>query len=167
MNIAEFDHLPDEQKRELLQQCCGSSNWVNKMIASMPAEDLVDLEELAEENWYACNHQDWKEAFDHHPEIGDINSLREKFSSTSHLAENEQSGVEGSNEEVLQQLSDGNKKYKEKFGYIFIISAAGKSGKEILNELQARLSNSAEEEIKNAMEEQNRITKLRIEKFFA
>lgn len=167
MNIAEFDHLIDGAKREMLQQCCGSSQWVERMMKSLPAEDLIDLWESAEENWYACTEADWKEAFSHHPEIGDINSLRKKFASTAEHAEKEQSGVGGSSDKVLQELADANKQYKEKFGYIFIISASGRSGNEILDELKHRLPNDAKEEIKNAMEEQNKITKLRLEKLFA
>ena len=167
MNIAEFDHLSEGAQREILQQCCGAESWIDKMMKSLPAEDLIDLWESAEESWYACNEEDWMEAFSHHPEIGDISSLREKFASTANLAEKEQSGVKGSNDEVLHELAEANKRYKEKFGYIFIISAAGKSGNEILDELKIRLSNNPSEEIKNAMEEQNKITKLRLEKLFA
>ena len=50
-----------------------------KMLTVFPVEDLVDLIEFAEEKWYECSEEDWKEAFTHHPEIGDINSLKEKF----------------------------------------------------------------------------------------
>jgi len=133
----------------------------------MPAEDLVDFFESAEENWYSCNEADWMEAFGHHPQIGDINSLREKFASTADMAMNEQSGVSGSHEDLLDQLAEANKMYKEKFGFIFIICATGKSGEAMLEAIKSRLSNTAEAEIKNAMEEQNKITKLRIEKLFS
>ena len=34
MTIAEFDHLPDMLKRQLLRQCCGSPAWIEKMMAS-------------------------------------------------------------------------------------------------------------------------------------
>ena len=36
---------------------------------------------------------DWLEAFTHHPKIGDVKSLEEKFASTKHLAGAEQAGV--------------------------------------------------------------------------
>ena len=166
MTIAEFDHLDVEKKKEILRQCCGSSAWVKKMLTIPPAEDLIDLFEDAEEKWYECNEEDWKEAFSHHPKIGDINSLREKFASTADFAEAEQSAVKGASEKVLQSLAEGNKEYEKKFGYIFIVSAAGKTAEEILAMLTARVRNSPEEEIKIAMDEQNKITRLRLEKFF-
>ncbi|THU40623.1 2-oxo-4-hydroxy-4-carboxy-5-ureidoimidazoline decarboxylase [Niastella caeni] len=166
MTIAEFDHLEIEEKRMLLQQCCGSTAWVNNMLASLPAEDLVDLLEIAEEQWYVCHEQDWREAFAHHPKIGDIDALKEKFAATAHLAEGEQSSVKEASQLTLQQLADGNEAYEKRFGYIFIVCATGKSADEMLQLLNQRLYNNPEVEIQIAMEEQNKITKLRLEKLF-
>jgi len=166
MTIAEFDHLPVEKRRELLFQCCGSHKWVDKMLSVFPVEDLVDLEECADEKWYECTEDDWKEAFEQHPQIGDIDLLKEKFSPTADWAATEQSGVNESSEEILKNLAEGNKLYKDRFGYIFIVCATGKSAEEMLSMLEERLPNSPEEEIKIAAEEQNKITKIRLEKLF-
>ncbi|OQP62386.1 OHCU decarboxylase [Niastella vici] len=166
MTIAEFDHLDPEKKKALLQQCCGSSTWVNNMIAAPPAEDLVDLLEIAEEQWYACHEADWREAFSHHPRIGDIDSLRDKFADTAQWAEGEQSSVRQASEQTLQQLAEGNEVYEERFGYIFIVCATGKTADEMLQLLNQRLYNNPEVEIGVAMEEQLKITKLRLEKLF-
>lgn len=166
MNIAEFDHLNAEQKKALLHQCCGSTNWINRMLEALPAEDLVDLLEIAEEQWYACHEPDWREAFSHHPKIGDIDSLKEKFGSTAHLAEGEQASVQQASEKTLQELAAGNQAYEQRFGYIFIVCATGKSADEMLQLLNLRLYNNPEVEIQIAMEEQNKITKLRLEKLF-
>ena len=162
MTIAAFDRLDKSEKKKLLQQCCGSSVWVDKMLKMPPAEDLIDLFEDSEAAWYDCNENDWKEAFLHHPRIGDINELRQKFS-TNHFAANEQSSVNDASERSLKLLAEGNKLYEEKFGYIFIVCATGKSADEMLEILNMRLQNPAEVEIKIAMEEQNQITKLRLE----
>ena len=166
MTIAEFDNFKIEKKTELLRQCCGSTVWVNKMLTVFPVEDLVDLIEDAEEKWYECTEEDWKEAFSHHPKIGDVDSIKKKFASTAEWATGEQCGVNDAAEKTLQELADGNKAYEEKFGYIFIVSATGKSAEEILSLLQSRLPNSPEEEIKIAVEEQGIITKIRLEKLF-
>jgi 2-oxo-4-hydroxy-4-carboxy-5-ureidoimidazoline decarboxylase len=167
MTIAGFDQLPTEKKKELLQQCCGSDCWVNKMIPVFPVEDLVELLEAAEEKWYECKEADWKEAFEHHPKIGDINSLKEKFANTSQWASDEQSGINSTSSEVLQKIVNANKLYEEKFGFIFIVCATGKSAQEMLHLLTERLNNTTPGEIKIAMAEQNKITKLRLEKIFA
>jgi 2-oxo-4-hydroxy-4-carboxy-5-ureidoimidazoline decarboxylase len=166
MTIAEFDHLPIGQKRDLLQKCCGSKAWIDKMIAAPPLEDLVDLVETAEEKWWECSEKDWLEAFEHHPKIGDINSLKEKYYNTVAWASNEQSGVDSASDEILQALANGNDDYEQKFGYIFIVCATGKSAGEMLEILQGRLPNNPEDEIKIAADEQLKITKLRLEKLF-
>lgn len=166
MTIAEFDHLPHVEKKALLQKCCGSTLWINKMLAAPPAEDLIDLFETADENWYTCSEEDWLEAFQHHPKIGDINSLQQKYANTVTWASNEQSGVNVASYKVLKDLARGNEDYEKKFGYIFIVCATGKSAAEMLQILQSRLPNDPKNEIRIAAEEQNKITKLRLEKLF-
>lgn len=166
MTVAEFDHLDTAEKKALLHSCCGSDTWVNNMLAALPAEDLVDLLEIAEEQWYLCHEPDWQEAFSHHPQIGDIETLKEKFAATASWTEEEQASVKEASEQTLQQLANDNQAYKERFGYIFIVCATGKSADAMLQLLQQRLYNNPEVEIQIAMEEQLKITKLRLEKLF-
>ena len=67
-------------------------------------------------------------------------------------------------QQTIKALAEANKEYEKKFGYIFIVCATGKSAEEMLAMLQTRLQNSPEVEIEIAADEQNKITKLRIEK---
>ncbi len=166
MTIAEFDHLEKEKKIALLTKCCGSANWVSKMIAAPIAEDLVNLEDLAEEKWYECTEEDWREAFLHHPKIGNIQSLQEKYGSTKEWASNEQSGVSNAKEQTLRELAKANEVYEQKFGFIFIVCATGKSASQMLDILNSRLPNDIDTEMKIAAEEQLKITQLRLEKLF-
>ena len=164
MTLFNLNHLPKQQLTEELFKCCSSTAWVNKMLTVFPVEDFIDLTEDAEEKWYQCTKEDWKEAFSYHPEIGDIDSLKNKLASTVQWAAGEQSSINEASEKTLQQFAEGNKAYKEKFGYIFIVSATGRSAEEMLAILQSRLSNDPKEEIEIAAEEQNMITKIRLEK---
>lgn len=164
MTLHEFNILPKEQLVTELIKCCGSSAWVNKMLPFIPADDMVELLEDAEEQWYKCTEADWKEAFAHHPKIGDVESLTKKFASTAQWASGEQSGIKAASRQTIEALAEGNLEYEKKFGYIFIICATGKSAEEMLALLQSRLPNNPEDEIQIATDEQNKITKLRIEK---
>lgn len=169
MTLHEFNILPKEKLIEELTNCCGSSAWVQKMLSFVPAEDLVELLEDAEELWWKCSEQDWKEAFAHHPKIGDTDSLKKKFASTANpiaigWASAEQCGISEANEETIQALIEGNRLYEEKFGYIFIVCATGKSAEEMLGILHARLTHDPTTEIEIAADEQDKITKLRLEK---
>jgi 2-oxo-4-hydroxy-4-carboxy-5-ureidoimidazoline decarboxylase len=164
MTLHELNTLPKPQLLAELTKCCGSPAWVNKMLPFFPADDLVELLEDAEEQWFKCNETDWKEAFAHHPKIGDIDSLKNKFTSTALWASGEQSGINTASQKAIEALAEGNRKYEDKFGYIFIVCATGKSAEEMLEILESRLSNDPKEEIEIAADEQNKITKLRLEK---
>ena len=164
MTLHELNTLPLPLLKDELTKCCGSSAWVNRMVPFFPADDLVELLEDAEEQWFLCSESDWKEAFAQHPKIGDVESLKTKFASTAQWASGEQSSINSASTQTIEALAKANKEYEEKFGYIFIVYASGKSAEEMLAILQNRLQNNPEVEIEIAADEQNKITKLRIEK---
>lgn len=116
----------------------------------------------ARDDWFALGPADWREAFRHHPRIGDSDALRRRFAPTANLAEEEQSGVAGASDVVLTALADGNRAYERKFGYIFIVCATGRTADEMLRALNARLPNHPEDEILIAAVEHSKITALRL-----
>jgi 5-hydroxyisourate hydrolase/2-oxo-4-hydroxy-4-carboxy-5-ureidoimidazoline decarboxylase len=165
MNISFLNSLTKTEAQTLFTSCCGSSNWVEKMLIAIPFTNEMQLVETATKVWYdTSNANDWLEAFNHHPKIGDIKSLSEKFASTAHLAGNEQSSVESASIDTIQSLADANQEYEEKFGFIFIVCATGKSANEMLRLLQDRIGNTKEEELSIAMGEQCKISLLRLKK---
>lgn len=164
MTLHQINHLGKEELSKELYKCCGSATWVNNMLKYFPVEELIELLENSEEEWWKCSEADWKEAFAQHPRIGDLESIRKKFAATADWASSEQGGVQNAKEETLKALAEANKLYEEKFGYIFIICATGKSAEEIFASLQTRLQNSPEVEIDIAADEQLQILQLRLEK---
>lgn len=148
----------------LLFHCCGSERWTRGMVAARPFRSETELLQRAEMEWQALARADWLEAFSHHPKIGDLDSLRKKFKDTAHLASGEQSGVKGAAEATLIALAEGNKVYEEKFGYIFIVCATGKSADEMLAILRDRLDNDPSAELVIAAGEQKKITHIRLAK---
>ena len=110
--------------------------------------------------------QDWLEAFEHHPRIGDRQALAARFASTRNWSANEQAGVEMAEEVILDRLASGNDQYSQRFGYVFLVCATGKSALEMLNLLEARINNSPEEELQIAQQEQQKIMLLRLDKMF-
>ena len=157
--------LSTEECRDILQKCCGSQRWVEKMIENRPYRSTQQVTQLAKNIWDALNKVDYLEAFSHHPKIGaDISALKTKFRTTHSLSKAEQSGVSSASDEVLQALAQGNIEYEIKFGYIFIVCATGKSAAQMLSLLQKRLPNSPDDELKIAANEQLKITLLRLEK---
>ena len=167
MTIADFDHLPESEKKELLQMCCGSAAWIKKMISIFPVNDLVDLLEYAEEEWYDCNPADWLEAFQSHIKIGDVESLKKNKAKNADWPLKEQAGVLNSAQDVLDELAKANEMYEENFGYNYIVLATGKSASDMISDLFQRLDNDPHDELIIAAAEQNKITQLRLQKLFS
>ncbi|MCB2375986.1 2-oxo-4-hydroxy-4-carboxy-5-ureidoimidazoline decarboxylase [Hymenobacter sp. BT635] len=167
MTLPELNSRPAPARAEALAKCCGATAWVSRLNAIFPVPDADTLFAQASTIWHELAEADWREAFTHHPKIGDVNSLKEKFASTSQWAEGEQGAVKQASQNTLEALAAGNEQYEQKFGYIFIVCATGKSAEEMLALLQARLPNSPEQEIRVAMAEQDKITRIRLEKLLA
>lgn len=164
MTLEKLNTLTSRDAITLFRQCCGSLRWAKELETKRPFSDMQKLFSAADEVWNTLSPEDWKEAFSHHPKIGDIKELRKKFPTTAQWAEGEQSGIQQSSEKVLKALAEGNKLYEAKFGYIFIVCATGKNAGEMLALLNERLNNVPHEEIKIAAGEQAKITKIRLEK---
>ena len=161
--LARLNEATPQAARASLLRCCGSSRWAEEMADRRPFSDADALLEAAATLWQGLDQADWREAFAAHPKIGDLHSLRDKFASTADLAVAEQAGVGTATEEVLTALARGNSAYEARFGYIYIVSAAGKSADELLALLEARLGNEPGEETSIAAGEQQKITALRLE----
>jgi 5-hydroxyisourate hydrolase/2-oxo-4-hydroxy-4-carboxy-5-ureidoimidazoline decarboxylase len=168
MTLEQFNELDNEKVKQQLASCCGAVKWVSLLAQKHPFTSEMGLVDEATTTWYnECNEQDWLEAFTHHPKIGDVKSLEEKFATTKHLAGVEQAGVVKATSNVIEALADANKAYEEKFGFIFIVCATGKTADEMLRLLNDRLQNSHEEELNIAMGEQHKITIIRFKKLLA
>ncbi len=76
----------------------------------------------------------------------------------------EQAGVAGSDEAVRRGLAEGNAAYERRFGHIYLVCAAGRSGAELLAVLRARLGNDAETEWGVVRAELGKINALRLSK---
>ncbi len=163
--VERLNALPVAEAQALLQRCCGAERWVDAMLAARPFRSRADLLGRAERAWRTLQTRDYLEAFAHHPEIGaDLDELRRKFASTAALSEREQAGAAGADEATLTALRAKNQAYRARFGYVFIVCASGKSAREMLELLEARLHNPPELEIGVAAAEQAKITRLRLEK---
>ena len=164
MDLQSLNASSPTARAEALTTCCGSAAWVAALNQQFPFATADALYAEADRLWYSFSEADWREAFTHHPKIGDVNALREKFASTAAWAAGEQGAVRQASQATLEALAAGNEAYERKFGYIFIVCATGKSADEMLALLQARLPNAPEAEMNIAMGEQAKITRLRLDK---
>ena len=133
------------------------------MLAERPFRDARHLYASADENWIGLDEADYLEAFDGHPKIGDSISSRAKYASTADQAAQEQSAVEHADACILARLAEQNRQYENRFGFIFIVCASGKSAREMLHALMTRLGLDRDTEIQNAAEQQRQIFQLRLQ----
>ncbi|MEO6070225.1 MAG: 2-oxo-4-hydroxy-4-carboxy-5-ureidoimidazoline decarboxylase [Chitinophagaceae bacterium] len=165
MTLEEFNSLGKEMAAPKLFNCCGSDQWVKRVMMDYPFMSLSDLINKATTAWYEDGKQeDWLAAFTHHPKIGDVKSIALKFADTQKEATAEQAGIKDADEEILEKFRAANKAYEESNGFIFIVCATGKTAHEMYRLLQDRLKNCKEEEILIATGEQHKITLLRLQK---
>ncbi|GAB4091498.1 2-oxo-4-hydroxy-4-carboxy-5-ureidoimidazoline decarboxylase [Flaviaesturariibacter terrae] len=165
MTLNELNNLPAAEAAEHLRSCCGAERWVAETMKGFPFGSEAELVQRATAAWYeVCTEDDWREAFTHHPKIGDLESLKKKFAASSHLASAEQSGVNSADSGTLEALAAGNAAYEAKCGFIFIVCATGKPADEMLRLLQDRLANRPDEELRIAAGEQHKITIIRLRK---
>lgn len=160
--LREIDTGDADTARAILTRACGSTRWVDRMMARRPFVYDAKLLFAARNEWFGLTEADWLEAFSHHPKIGDRASLAARFPATHELSAKEQAGVGAAHEDVLTALAEGNETYVERFGFIFIVCATGKSAGEMLALLQSRLGNERAVELRLAAEEQAKITALRL-----
>ncbi len=168
MTLQNFNKKDQATAKSALLQCCGAAKWADKLLQYFPFNSEEELVSRATSIWYEdCNSEDWKEAFSQHPKIGDVESLTKKFAATSHLAEQEQAGVNQASKDTIAALAKANKEYESKNGFIFIICATGKTAAEMLRLLEDRLKNDTAEELQIAKGEQHKITLIRLQKLLS
>jgi len=164
MTLVELNVLPRYRAQEELLKCCGSAAWAREVSRRRPFASFAGLLEAADEIWWGLDPVDWMEAFRAHPQIGQRRSATHTSTQAQAWSAHEQSGMSRAGVGVTIDLEEANQEYLAKFGHIFIVCASGKSADEMLALLRSRLPNLPEQEIRVAAEEQNKITRLRLEK---
>src|ERR1700688_880013 len=165
MTLVEFNVLPSAQAETVLMDCCCSARWGASVASRRPYENVEAFHKAADAIWWNLERADWLEAFSHHPQIGDKPASGSQ--SARQWAEAEQTGARAATEEVKTRLARGNRAYFDKFGYIYIVCASGKSAAGMLAILEQRLQNDMASELSIAAEQQRLITRIRLEKLLA
>ena len=164
--IPVLQDLPNERDeatliRDLLA-CCASPAWAKALAEDRPWRDRFDLFHKADTHWQRMPETEWFRAFKAHPALGDRSNLKDKPQ-----AEQEQAGTAGSDPGALQELMVMNQRYQDKFGFVFLLCATGRSGEEMLAAIRSRIDNDQRTELENAANEQAKITRLRLAALFS
>jgi OHCU decarboxylase len=134
------------------------------MAGQRPFDDFQQLTAEADRIWSSLGPTDWLEAFSHHPKIGEKKAAPAQSLEAARWSDEEQAGTRAAAQGTLAELEKLNRIYEERFGFIFIVCATGKTTEEMLALITERLRNDYETELPIAAEEQRRITHLRLRK---
>jgi|SRR5215213_2503871 len=163
-DLAWLNSLKEDEATKELLQCCGSKRWTRQMSDARPYENLADVIARANEIWWSLDREDWLEAFRSHPRIGEKKAAESVSAQSKSWSGQEQAGVNTASVQTTNTLATLNHAYEQKFGFIFIICATGKTSDEMLTALRERLEHDAPEELPIAAAEQCKITELRLKK---
>jgi OHCU decarboxylase len=164
---AKLNRLSREEAYAELLKCCGSTRWARETAALKPFWDVTQVVIIGYRVWSELSEDDWLEAFRAHPKIGETKTKAAVTEQEQRWSEGEQARAQESSDATRAALASANREYEERFGFIFIICASGRTAEEILAALRARITNERDAELRVAAGEQWNITELRLRKFFA
>ncbi|KYQ84194.1 OHCU decarboxylase [Acinetobacter sp. NRRL B-65365] len=145
MQLETFNQLDSVEAGRVLQACVHIPNWGSELVQQRPYFSIDQLYQVAVAQAQTWSWSDIAEALAQHPRIGEKKAASVLSEKEQQFSQREQAQVE--TDAVVQlALYQGNLDYEHKFGHIFLIRAAGRSGQQILSELQRRLLNTVEQE---------------------
>ena len=162
--VRQLNAVDAPELRALLADFCAAPGWIDRVAAARPYASATALLAASDAAAAALSADDWREAFRHHPRIGERTAEKKQSDAAQTMSSHEQRAAGSGSATELAALAEGNRQYEERFGHVFIVSAAGRSASEILGILRGRLQNDPAAEIQAAAAEQRTITRLRLER---
>jgi OHCU decarboxylase len=156
--------MDEPELRAVLAEFCAAPGWINRVAAARPFVSADAVLQAADAAMSHVPPDEWRQAFLHHPRIGEQRAARALSNAAQASSSREQSGVQQADAADVAAIAAANRAYEERFGHVFLVRAAGRSAKEILAILNERLKNDPDREIAVAADEHRQITRLRLER---
>jgi 2-oxo-4-hydroxy-4-carboxy-5-ureidoimidazoline decarboxylase len=157
VRIEEFDAMSTPETAELLRTCVRIDSWVDALLEQRPYATVAELLACARMHAATWTGEEVEGALADHPRIG---------GKPTAVSRAEQAGVPD-DPETAARLADGNRRYEERFGRIYLVRARGRNAEEMLALLEERLANDPETELSVTKEQLTEIALLRLEEVFA
>lgn len=158
MDVNRFNALIDDAAGSLLESCLAVPSWVAELLAGRPYRNTADLLTQGRLSAWTLSADQVQSALSRHPRIGEA----ARGGHDAEFTEQEQSGFDREDSELVAAMSRGNVDYESRFGRVFLIRAAGRTADEILSELRRRLANTSEVEFSEVVRELGEIAVLRL-----
>ncbi|MFV5507881.1 2-oxo-4-hydroxy-4-carboxy-5-ureidoimidazoline decarboxylase [Acinetobacter sp. 197] len=143
MQLFEFNQASAEDAMIFLKHCVQIPSWSSELVAKRPYASLEEVLSAAQQQTATWSWDEIKTALDNHPRIGEKQAQAELSEIEKDFSHHEQSGIAADDDTRLALLK-GNLAYEKKYGFIFLIKAAGLSSEDVLHALTSRLLNDPE-----------------------
>lgn len=159
-----FNDLPGDAAEARLLECLAVPRWAGTVAAGRPYQSRQALLDAAAAAGRELTDDEVDDALARHPRIGERPAAEPEAEREAGWSRSEQSGVDAGDAVLAAALRAGNAEYERKFGRVFLIRAAGRSGPEILEALNARLLHDHPQELAVVRRELTDIAGLRLAK---
>lgn len=160
LDLDGFNRMSDQDQMQLLFEVCSSTTWARRVLAAAPFPDLVALLDQAEQVLAELPDAEIDAALDGHPRIG--GPVDDASSSAR-----EQAGVTTAGDDIRAELAARNRDYEDRFGYVYLVFASGRTAEELLAILTERLENDPDTERRVMRGELNKINRLRLQRLLS
>jgi 2-oxo-4-hydroxy-4-carboxy-5-ureidoimidazoline decarboxylase len=158
VDLARFNGMESAAVTQSLLACCDVPEWAATVRDGRPYADVEAVIAAADASAREFTAADVDRALAAHPRIGERAAGE---SDSARWSRGEQGRVDR-DEATLAALAAGNQAYEDRFGRVFLISAAGLSGGEILAALRSRLEHDPDVELRVVADELRKIALLRL-----
>jgi 2-oxo-4-hydroxy-4-carboxy-5-ureidoimidazoline decarboxylase len=158
VDLTRFNDMESAPVTELLLACCDVPAWASTVRDGRPYADVEATVAAADAAARDFTAADVDRALAAHPRIGE-RAVGE--SASARWSRGEQGRVDR-DDSTLTALAAGNRAYEDRFGRVFLISAAGLSGDQILASLRSRLDHDDDTELRVVADELRKIALLRL-----
>jgi 2-oxo-4-hydroxy-4-carboxy-5-ureidoimidazoline decarboxylase len=162
LDVEEFNLLSERQRMHLLYEVCSSPIWARRVLAGGPFRNADALLDRADRVLAELPDAEVDAALDGHPRIGASVSPAHTPSSAR-----EQARVADAGDAVKAELAEKNRSYEDKFGYVYLVCASGRSAEELLAILTDRLDNDPDTERRVMRSELGKINQLRLQRLLS
>ena len=149
--------LGDTELDTLLVEVCSSPTWAAHVRSARPWADADALHAANTAAMAALGTADLNDAMAGHARIG-----RPKADDAT--SQREQSGIQGAQAALLEELQAANTAYEAKFGHVFLICATGRTAETMLAALRERYGNPAATEREIVRGELRKINDIRLDR---
>lgn len=159
LGIDGFNRLSERQRMHALYEVCSSPIWARRVLAGGPFRDDDALLDRADRVLAELPDAELDAALDGHPRIG---AKADNASSAR-----EQARVADAEDSVKAALAQKNREYEDRFGYVYLVCASGRTAEELLAILTERLDNDPDTERRVMRSELGKINRLRLERLLS